>query len=175
MLKKDYDILEYGDYVQPNGGPLRGLVLQVVNAEGDDIFTQQENNPAFIYVRNYRAFNLLHHFTDLEKHIQSLHDTVWDRNPMPDRGKYPVVAGSVNRDYYMKKADVQFRNHNEERITRGLYCLLSENGIQTMDDLINTSPEEISRMRGIDSVTSVYICAMREKAMKAREMMFEHG
>lgn len=169
MLKKDYEILEYGDYVKPIAGPLRGLILQVVHAEDNDIFTQQENNPAFIHVRNYRSFELVHHFTDLERHIQYLHDTVWDRNPMPDRGNYPIIEGTVSRDYYMKKTDVQFRNRNEERITSGLYLLLSENGINTFDDLLKASPADISKLKGVDSVTTVYTCAIRERELKNRE------
>ena len=169
MLKKDYETMEYGDYVRPNGGPLMGLILQVVNAEGDDIYTQQENNPAFIYIRNYRAFDIVHHFTDLERLIQHLHDTVWDRNPMPDRGRYPEVEGAVSKDYWMKKADTQFRNRNEEKITQGLYLALEENGIRTIDDLINASTSDIAQMANLDSVSVVYTCMIRENEMRKRE------
>lgn len=168
MLKKDYELLEYGDYVRPNGGPLRGLVLQVVHAEDNDIFTQQENNPAFIYVRNYRAFDLLYHFTDLEKKIQELHDTVWDRNPYPDRGKYPTVEGTVNRSYWIEKTNIQFANHNEERITRGLYLLLSENGIKTLEDLVKADPDDISKIDGMDSASYLYTCRLREAELYNR-------
>lgn len=170
MLKKDYETLEYGDLVQPNGGPLRGLILEVVNAEDNDIFTQQQNNHAFIYIRNYRAFDLVHHFTDLEKRIQYLHDTVWDRNPLPDRGKYPEVEGTISRDYWIKKTDTQFRNRNEEKITQGLYLLLSENGISTIEDLINVDPSDIYKFKGFDSATAMYACTLRENEMKRRAM-----
>lgn len=162
MLKKDYELLEYGDYVRPNGGPLKGLILQVTHAEGDDIFTQQENNPSFIYVRNYRAFNLMYHYTDLEKYIQHLHDTVWDRNPMPDRGRYPMVEGTVSKDYWMKKASIQIANNNEERLTKGLYLLLSENGINTIDDLLKAAPSDIWSIKDLDSAGALYTCTMRD-------------
>ena len=169
MLKKDYESLEYGDYVIPNGGPLRGLVLYVVNAEDDDIYTIQENNPAFIYVRNYRAFDLVHHFTDLERLIQELHNTVWERNPLPDRGNYPEVEGTVSQDYWREKTNIQLRNRNEERITSGLYLTLEENGIKTIDDLINASPSDISKIKGLNSVSCVYTCMIRENEIKKRE------
>lgn len=169
MLKKEYETLEYGDLVRANGGPLRGLVLEVVNAEGNDIFTQQMNNPAFVHVRNYRCFDLVHHYTDLERKIQYLHDTVWSRNPYPSHGHYPEIEGTVSKDYYMAKAKVQFENRNEEKITQNLYFLLSENGVNTIDDLIRTTPDQISKFKNMRSTETLYTCILREKEMKIRE------
>lgn len=169
MFKKEYETLEYGDLVRVNGGPLRGLILEVVNAEGDDIFTQQKDNPAFIHVRNYRCFEVVHHFTDLERKIQSLHDSIWTRNPYPNHGHYPEVEGTVSQDYYRAKAKVQFENRNEEKITQNLFFLLSENGVNTIDDLIRTTPDEISKFKNMRSTETIYTCMLREKEMKIRE------
>jgi len=169
MTKDEYSCLVKGDIVRANGGPLRGLVLEVVTTNDDVIFSQQPGNPAFAYSRNYRAYDLIHHVTDLEALIRQMNKTVYERNPIPSPGDYPEVAGTVNRQYYWEKSRIVAENRSESHILSGLFNKLSENGIRTLDDLVRTDPDDILNMPGIGAPTFAQIMKIRDKEICLRK------